>query len=569
MAAEFALDVAAWLVTYALHSTALLLAALVAFALIQRAARSSPRLADAAPAWRDRIGKVALLAGIATASVQTALGIEPFGLRPALVQVSEPVVASASDADVASSAGFAPSVATMPALAIPDAHLEVQPLAAVPLYLVPVVGALRQAALLSEPAAEGAALPARVAARDPAPLVEDEHRSRWIEAFLAVWAIVACAAFARRFAGWRALSHSLANTEPVTDTDALTRFDDLCRRAGLRRSGPRAARLCVAPNLASPVTRGILVHEICLPPRALRDLDADEFTALLGHEIAHAARRDPAWLAVFRMLEVVLCLQPLNRVVARRLEDDAELLCDDRAVVWTGDRLPLASCLTEVASWLVPPAREPRLAVGMAAHGARLSRRVERLVDDGHNPDGGARRPLLTAAAILFAASAVAVVPGFAAQRSTKPLPFGLKVELALASSPTVGTDDSPDADPGTEVACEESPALEPGTQFDAEANAASTAPAAELPAVSANATLLAGVLDELEHEIAALREDLRERAGGAELEVDLDVLARRVGELRAREAGLVSSLESILAHTPNILLSPDATGRSAEDQDP
>lgn len=90
--APFALDVAAWLVTYALHSTALLLAALLAFALITRAARRSSRLADVAPAWRERIGKVALLAGVATASVQTALGIEPFGLRPALVEVTEPAV---------------------------------------------------------------------------------------------------------------------------------------------------------------------------------------------------------------------------------------------------------------------------------------------------------------------------------------------------------------------------------------------------------------------------------------------------------------------------------------------
>jgi len=467
---------------------------------------------------------------------------------------------------------------------------------------------------------ESASLPALDAALSVTAAGPDDGTSRWIAAFLALWAIVASAAFARRFAGWRALSHSLSGAHLVTDADALARFDELCRRAGVRRSGRRAAVLSVAPHLASPVTRGLLVPEICLPPRALRDLDADEFDALLGHEIAHAARSDPAWLAVFRLLEVVFCLQPLNRVVARRIEDDAELLCDDRAVVWTGDRLPLASCLTEVASWLVPGAREPRLAVGMAAHGARLSRRVERLVDEEHRPDAGARHPLLTAGAIVFAASAVAVVPGFAAQRSAKPLPFGLRLELALASTPTPDTDSSSDAVLGPEGLDEHLAALalgappdgaEAATRSSATGSATSSAsgsatgsaagsaagsasgsaagsatgsesgsatssatssvttgvmgsaPSAETPKVSALASPLTIVLDELVREIDTLRARLHERAGGLELERDLDALARRVGELRAREADLVKSL----ARTSIILLSPDVAGRSAEDQ--
>lgn len=558
--APFLLEATAWLVTYALHSTAILLAALLAFAIITRAARRSPRLADAAPAWRERIGKVALLAGIATASVQTALGIEPFGMRPALVEVADAtVVEGAREPLVAEPARR--TIETQPAFATLEPLAEQQPLAGVPLYLVPVVGALRQAARLSLPEPEIE----RSAAPETAREMPGDPRSSWILAFVALWAVVAVAAFARRFAGWRALSASLAGAEPVTDVGALARFDDLCRRAGLRLTGPRAAQLCVAPLLASPVTRGIATPQICIPPRALRDLDEDEFTALLGHEIAHAARRDPAWLAVFRMLEVVFCLQPLNRVVARRLEDDAELLCDDRAVVWTGDRLPLASCLTEVASWLVAGGREPRLAVGMAAHGARLSRRVERLVDDGHRPDAGARHPLLTAGALAFAASAIAVVPGFAAQRSARPLPLERGVDLDILSAPAPVADVA--ADPDAEVSAAEcADCTVPAGVGDA-AQPTNPGPSTATAPVPADSMPLAGVLHELESEIAALRASLREHEGGDALAVDLDVLQRRVDELRAREAGLASALESILARPSHILLSPDESGRSAEDQ--
>lgn len=536
----FLLDVAAWLVTYAIHSTVLLVAALVAFAVIGRAARTSPRLADAAPAWRERIGKVALLAGIVTAGVQTALGLAPFGLRPALVDASfvAAEAANGTTGDAVRRAHDAPAQA-----ARSSKTDESVSLLAFPLTMVPVLGVLEHAARVSRPELRRESAPEQT----PVAVVEDDGRPAWIVAFVALWAFVAAAALARRWAGWRALCGSLTGSEPVADREALAVFDELCRRGGLRRDGPDAATLRVAPLLGSPVTRGIARIEICIPPRALRDLAPEELAALLGHEIAHAARRDPAWLAVFRMLEVVFCLQPLNRVVARRLEDDAELLCDDRAVVWTGDRLPLASCLTEVASWLVAPERQPRLAVGMAAQGARLSRRVERLVDDEHRPDAGARRPLLTAGALAIAASAIVVVPGFAAQRAQRPAPSAPSLELERAS-PSGTTD----------------PAVEP--RVDAEPVARDRAVDADAPAVAASASL-ADALGELDGALVDMRAELHARVGGRALEPDLDALERRVRELRARESALAASLAALEARAAHILLSPTESGRTAQDQ--
>jgi len=593
----FVLEGVAWIVTYALHSTALLLAALVAFAWIGRAAQRSQRFADAAPAWRERVGRVALLGGIVTASVQTALGIEPFGLRPALVEVAEDAGRETAAPPASIARRDVPELDGTAGLAETTAS-ESSKFPNVPIYLWPAVGVMQYASGLATPDVES---PTRVLhAERSAPPSSNPSRASWIAAFLVAWAVVASAAFARRFRGWRELRASLAGAEPVTQPDVLVTFDAVLAHAGLRRDGPFGVRLLVAPNLAAPMTRGFLRREVCVPPRALDDLCDDELAALFGHEVAHARRGDPTWLLVFRALEIVFCLQPLNRVVARRLEDDAELLCDDRAVVWTGGRLPLASCLTEVASWLVPNHGAPRLAAAMASHGARLSRRVERLVDDSHDLDSGRRRPLFTAGVVAIAASAVAIVPGFAAQRGPKPLPLDLRLEMWLATeaddaaapardshAPESFQLDSreessvipsaaaltaaaepplealPTSNDAAELALKPAPMSAPLDTDDAAAIEALD-PARLAPALSPSmATPLADVLVELERELADLRRALDEREGGTRLLPDVEAFARRVEALRHRE----SALSARIAASANTILSPATTGPTAEDR--
>jgi len=610
----FVLDGVAWLVTYALHSTALLLAALVAFAWIERAAKRSQRLADGAPAWRERVGRVALLGGIVTASVQTALGIEPFGLRPALLETV--VIAADSDRAVATPSGSTTFPASpAPAATIADNVGVPQPttsshsnLLTVPIYLWPAVSVMQHVSGLVTPTVESPS--SGIRAQPSAPAKANDSRSFWIAAFVASWALVASASFARRFLGWRELRSSLLGAEPVALPDVLATFDEVLTRAGLRRDGLFGVRLLVAQNLAAPMTRGVLRREVCVPPRALDDLCDDELAALFGHEVAHARRGDPAWLLVFRALEIVFCLQPLNRVVARRLEDDAELLCDDRAVVWTGGRLPLASCLTEVASWLVPSHGTLRLAASMASHGARLSRRVERLVDDSHALDSGRRRPLFTAGVVALAASAVAVVPGFAAQRGPKPLPLDLRLEMWLATDASERESDSmdstsrsnadwvdaiestrePSEDLGepalaavserpldhlkTTVDAPKSPALlqhgpmlgplgggDVATTWLPDSVARDLVSHSPMPEPAS--TALADVLVELEREVTDLRTALDERAGGTRLLPDVDALALRVEALRYRE----SALTALIDVSRNTLLSPATTGPTAEDR--
>jgi hypothetical protein len=115
----------------------------------------------------------------------------------------------------------------------------------------------------------------------------------------------------------------------------------------------------------------------------------DELEAMLAHELAHARRRDPLLLALCRAVEVLFFFQPLVRFARARLLDEVEILCDERAAKWTGDPASLASCLAEVATWIVAGSSELG-ALSISEGGSRLALRVRSLLDDharDRNPD--------------------------------------------------------------------------------------------------------------------------------------------------------------------------------------
>ena len=206
------------------------------------------------------------------------------------------------------------------------------------------------------------------------------------------------------------LRRALLRRTPVADSPIAATFADLLRRSGLKRR----VRLSTSTELAAPITFGFFRPEICLPIRALTELDAEQQEAMLAHELAHAVRRDPMWQLISKGLVAAFFFQPLNRLARKQIIDLAEYLSDDWAVAHTGRELPLASCLTEVAEWLVA-GNKPLIAPGMA-DGSRLGTRVYRLLDKGRRRSKrpnkfGSRVVLASAGFIAFAG----FVPGIAA----------------------------------------------------------------------------------------------------------------------------------------------------------
>lgn len=343
---------AAWLLTYAVHSTVLIAAAWV----LQRlGAVRSLRLRDLA--WKG-----ALVGGLFTASLQMGMGLAPWGLT---LKVPQPEVFVAALLKTASAQPHHPAPER-------DAFQEsaetvvtrTEDGSAVTLATTHTASDTQEADVA--PAASASPEP-------PAVAVPAVPTVRVGSLFFMAW-VAASSVLLLRLAVARArVLDGLGFRSPVLDASVRRQLDSLCAEAG--RKSP--VLVTTAEGLKSPVALGW--SEICLPAAALSELDASQQRSVLAHELAHLERKDPLWLLLGTTLEQLLFFQPLNRLARRNMQEVAEYLCDDWAAVADGSGLPIARGLAEVARWLDGEERAVPLA-GMAERPSLLVARVQRLL---------------------------------------------------------------------------------------------------------------------------------------------------------------------------------------------
>jgi len=233
----------------------------------------------------------------------------------------------------------------------------------------------------------------------------------WLSLLLTLWA--SGAVLGVSLWSWRlfVLKRQLRKRLPLTSGALLRNVQSDLSRFG--RGGQRV-RLSVSDRIHVPVAFGLLRGEVCLPMRALSDLDASHQRSMIGHELAHLRRRDPLWLTFYNVIQNVLFMQPLLVLARREAMLAAEELCDSWACNGTGNRFAMAECLTQVADWLRPEKRDLPVAC-MAQAASPLKRRVERLLDSKAATLDPARagRAAFILVALLLAMALVA--PGVAA----------------------------------------------------------------------------------------------------------------------------------------------------------
>ena len=381
----------AWLLTYALHSTLLLG---MAWAATRRLGGRRLRL-------QETIWRCALLGALVTASAQLAfgqLGHAPIAGQWTLAASGAPAAVPVDAAIVGHASGAAG-----------EAHTT-----AVPAPAAETSAAARAAELEARLSGSHAAAPrgARLAWREGRGSRENrEGRERNVAAegaaatgalrpivgalerawsplrpwLLPVWLLGALALTLGYVRSYLALRRRLRYRPQVVGGGVLARLAGLVRQSGLTRR----VRLTCTWRLRVPVALGLRAAEVCVPPRALFQLDDEQQDALLAHELAHLARRDPVWLPLTQVLAAVFFFQPLNWLARRRLRELSELLSDEWAVARTGRPLSLAGCLAEVAGWSLAgrgansssrhPARLP--VPGMADRPSQLAHRIRRLLD--------------------------------------------------------------------------------------------------------------------------------------------------------------------------------------------
>ncbi|HEY4306334.1 MAG TPA: M56 family metallopeptidase [Gemmatimonadaceae bacterium] len=163
-------------------------------------------------------------------------------------------------------------------------------------------------------------------------------------------------------------------------------------------------RISISDDLPTPVALGSA--EICLPSFVAHDFDQAQRSALLAHESAHLARRDPIWFAVIDVVGALSAFQPLCRRATRAFRHNAELICDEAALRTTHDRRALIGALAALAApyddLAVPAARATTDDRPLVARAERIAR-VD-IASDSH-----AR--VLTLAIAVGAAIALVALP--------------------------------------------------------------------------------------------------------------------------------------------------------------
>jgi len=315
-----------WLCSYLLHSS-LLIAGLWA-------AERAGWLARLATATQETLWRLALLGGLVSAS----LPLLPAIPVQAPADEARPVVVAQAAAPVAA----LPAVVDLPAAASPSAQL----------------GTLRVTTGLA-PTAHDLAI-----------------------GFVAVWLLGAALMLAGLGLQWAWLRRAVRRLPVLADP----RWQALAARLAAELRLPLPALRHARPGWASPLLAPGRV--LCLPAWCL-DLPDDEARAVLGHELAHLRRRDPAWRLLAAVMKALLWPQALNRLAVQRLDLLAELACDAAAAAPSGQRLALAQSLLRCAEALKAHGggHGPALACGAASAGSPLFARVRRLLkSDGDVP---------------------------------------------------------------------------------------------------------------------------------------------------------------------------------------
>jgi beta-lactamase regulating signal transducer with metallopeptidase domain len=200
-------------------------------------------------------------------------------------------------------------------------------------------------------------------------------------------------------------------------------------RAHTSAQHARRARLCVSDRVEVPAAVGLFDGMVVLPQHVLDEFEPGDVDRFVLHELAHLERRDDWTAFVQRVVQLLLFFNPAVHAIARRLDLEREIACDDRVVAATSDVRSYAVGLTRMAQSTAWPHR------GIAAPAIfvtrrQLSLRVEQLLSGRR---GSAHRAAIVPAMIALVASLGVVAVA---------APLTPSLGIAGASAPNDARDD-------------------------------------------------------------------------------------------------------------------------------
>ncbi|HEV2689502.1 MAG TPA: M56 family metallopeptidase [Bryobacteraceae bacterium] len=214
-------------------------------------------------------------------------------------------------------------------------------------------------------------------------------------------------------------------------------------------SARRRVRLAGSNEISTPMAAGLWRPFILIPARLFDRLQEGDLDQIGVHEAAHFARWDDYALIAQRLLEALFVLHPVVHWIARRIEMEREIACDDFVVRITGKPRAYAACLTRVVE-LAGEGRATLIAVAATEQRSNLSRRVDMLLDGTRHAGTGLLKVRLAAAigSLLLLVWVAARVPGTVAFADPIPQSPPPKQTARAAPAPEPVAEPAPSAEP-------------------------------------------------------------------------------------------------------------------------
>jgi len=212
------------------------------------------------------------------------------------------------------------------------------------------------------------------------------------------------------------LKRLIKNRVPVQDENTLNLFKNLTQHIDSKRH----LKLTECDKITSPIALGI--KEVVLPKNFSQSYNREQVQAALAHELAHIKRMDSFWLWACIAIESLFFIQPLNKVLNKSIYQFADHLSDNLAAKWTGDPRALAEAISQSAQQNFQ-SRQLEMVPAMTSNKSTLLARIESLI---FNKKDQTKRLSLVIGSFLSAFILIAAP--------------GLSINLAQASNDTAQT---------------------------------------------------------------------------------------------------------------------------------
>jgi uncharacterized protein (TIGR03435 family) len=175
---------------------------------------------------------------------------------------------------------------------------------------------------------------------DPTAVTAPTSQPEWLTAlFFITWGCGFAAIALRRVRQWREIRAIVRRSTPSTTAAVM----------------PAGVEIRTAPTVLEPGVVGLRRPLILLPDGIEAYLTADQFAAVIAHEVCHVRRRDNLTAAIHMLVEALFWFHPVVWWIGARMVATREQACDEQVVTETAAPVAYAEGIVNVCRRYVEP----------------------------------------------------------------------------------------------------------------------------------------------------------------------------------------------------------------------